>query len=249
MTPFSLERTSEGYSAARGTSRAWRTRVVCREVTLGHGAVGGPNGGSTRSCSSQIAACYDGRDSGTIACSTCVQLQLDRGTRTSAPKPPSTEVHVHSEALGPLSDGEPMKKEATCTVEAIQEDPGALMLRIPPKFAKQAGLRPSQPVWVEATPEGVMIRTTFPPSLTLAKMLDAFDPHLHGGEVMGTRPIGNEAFSTPKGACPKIVALTELRAGGQRRNPSNRTHICVGARPGATVNSVPHLHGCNPSVV
>lgn len=96
-----------------------------------------------------------------------------------------------------------MKKEATCIVEAIQGDPGGLMLRIPPKLAKQAGLRPSQPIWVEATPEGVMIRTSLPPSLTLAEMLDAFDPQLHGGEAMATRAIGNEAFSTSKESLPE----------------------------------------------
>lgn len=48
-----------------------------------------------------------------------------------------------------------------------------------------------------------MIRTSLLPSLTLAKMLDAFDPQLHGGEVMATRPIGNEAFSTPHESMPE----------------------------------------------
>ena len=41
-----------------------------------------------------------------------------------------------------------------------------------------------------------MIRTSLQPSLTLTKMLEAFDPQLHGGEVMTTPPIGNEAFGS-----------------------------------------------------
>ena len=32
------------------------------------------------------------------------------------------------------------------------------------------------------------------PKLTLAQKLAAFDPALHGGQVMATRPIGNEVL-------------------------------------------------------
>jgi len=89
-----------------------------------------------------------------------------------------------------------MRNKATCVVERSQGDSGELLVRIPPKVAKQSGLCPDQPIKVEAVQGGVMIRTRLRPSLTLAKMLVAFDPQLHGGEVMATTPVGNEVFGS-----------------------------------------------------
>jgi hypothetical protein len=43
-----------------------------------------------------------------------------------------------------------------------------------------------------------MIRTRLQPSLTLAKMLVAFDPKLHGGEVLATPLVGNEVFGSSR---------------------------------------------------
>jgi antitoxin MazE len=71
-------------------------------------------------------------------------------------------------------------------------------VRIPPKIAKQSGLYPGQSIRVEAVQGGVMIRTRLQPSLTLAKMLVAFDPQLHGGEVMASPLVGNEVFGSSR---------------------------------------------------
>lgn len=87
-------------------------------------------------------------------------------------------------------------KKSNCTVEALQGDALALMVRIPPKVAKQAGFRAGQPIRVEVVSGGVLIRSTLQPSLRLAQMLEAFDPEKHGGEVMADRPVGMEAFAT-----------------------------------------------------
>jgi antitoxin MazE len=37
-----------------------------------------------------------------------------------------------------------------------------------------------------------LVRALGEPRLTLAQKLAAFDPALHGGEAMVTRPVGNE---------------------------------------------------------
>lgn len=41
---------------------------------------------------------------------------------------------------------------------------------------------------------GALVRATAKRKLTLAQKLKAFDPKLHGGEVMATGPIGVERF-------------------------------------------------------
>jgi antitoxin MazE len=40
----------------------------------------------------------------------------------------------------------------------------------------------------------VLVRAIGTPKLTLAQKLSAFDPALHGGEAMATRPVGKEAL-------------------------------------------------------
>jgi antitoxin MazE len=39
----------------------------------------------------------------------------------------------------------------------------------------------------------VLVRAIGEPKLTLGDKLAAFDPALHGGELMATGPVGNEA--------------------------------------------------------
>jgi antitoxin MazE len=39
-----------------------------------------------------------------------------------------------------------------------------------------------------------VVRAIGEPKLTLVQKLAAFDPALHGGEVMATRAVGKEAF-------------------------------------------------------
>jgi antitoxin MazE len=41
---------------------------------------------------------------------------------------------------------------------------------------------------------GVFLRTAGKPKLTLAQKLKAFDPAVHGGEVMATGRVGPEVF-------------------------------------------------------
>jgi antitoxin MazE len=40
----------------------------------------------------------------------------------------------------------------------------------------------------------VLVKALGEPKLTLAQKLAEFDPQLHGGEVMGARPVGNEVL-------------------------------------------------------
>jgi antitoxin MazE len=47
---------------------------------------------------------------------------------------------------------------------------------------------------VSAQDSNVLVKAIGEPKLTLAQKLAAFEPALHGGEVMPTRPIGNEAL-------------------------------------------------------
>ena len=85
-------------------------------------------------------------------------------------------------------------KKSTCTVETLHGEAGTFMVPIPPNVVRQAGLHAGQLIRVEAVSGGVMIRTTLKPSPTLAQMLEAFDPLLHGGEVMATGLRGKEVL-------------------------------------------------------
>jgi antitoxin MazE len=49
-----------------------------------------------------------------------------------------------------------------------------------------------QPVEVSAQDFNVLVRSIGEPKLTLEQKLAAFDPTLHGGEVMSTGPLGKE---------------------------------------------------------
>jgi antitoxin MazE len=53
-------------------------------------------------------------------------------------------------------------------------------------------LRVGQPVEVSAQDSNVLVRAIGEPKLTLAQKLAAFDPAVHGGELMATSPVGNE---------------------------------------------------------
>ena len=50
------------------------------------------------------------------------------------------------------------------------------------------------PIKVEVVEGGVFIRAVGKPQLTLAQKLKAFDPLVHGGEVMATGRVGAEVF-------------------------------------------------------
>ena len=84
-----------------------------------------------------------------------------------------------------------MAKTATLTV---QQWGNSLAVRIPAAVARSAHFRVGQPVEVSAQDSIVLVRAIGTPKLTLAQKLSVFDPALHGGEAMATRPVGNEVL-------------------------------------------------------
>ena len=84
-----------------------------------------------------------------------------------------------------------MNKPATLTV---QRWGNSLAMRIPAAVAKSARFKVGQPVEVSAQDSQVVVKPIGDPKLTLAQKLAAFDPAQHRGEVMATKPMGNEAM-------------------------------------------------------
>lgn len=84
-----------------------------------------------------------------------------------------------------------MAKSATLTV---QQWGNSLAVRIPAAVARTVRFRVGQPVEVSAQDSNVLVKPLGEPRLTLAQKLAAFDPGVHGGEVMGSRPVGNEVL-------------------------------------------------------
>jgi antitoxin MazE len=84
-----------------------------------------------------------------------------------------------------------MAKSATLTV---QQWGNSLAVRIPAAVARSARFRVGQPVEVSAQDSNILVKALGEPKLTLAQKLAAFNPALHSGEVMATRPVGNEVL-------------------------------------------------------
>jgi antitoxin MazE len=84
-----------------------------------------------------------------------------------------------------------MAKSAMLTV---QQWGNSLAVRIPAAVARSARFRVGQPVEVSAHDSNILVRALGEPRLTLAQKLAAFDPNLHGGEAMATRPVGHEVI-------------------------------------------------------
>ena len=80
------------------------------------------------------------------------------------------------------------------TKQKIQAWGNGLGVRITAPIAKAAHFAQGQPILVEVVDGGIFIRTVGIPKLTLAQKLKAFNPELHGGEVMATARIGAEVF-------------------------------------------------------
>ena len=70
----------------------------------------------------------------------------------------------------------------------------SLAVRIPAAVARSARFSLGQPVEVSAEDEHILVRPLGEPKLTLAQKLAAFQPELHGGEAMVTRPVGSEVL-------------------------------------------------------
>jgi antitoxin MazE len=84
---------------------------------------------------------------------------------------------------------------ATVTADqTIQEWGNGLGVRITAPIAKAARFTRGTPIKVEVVEGGVLLRVVGKPRLTLAQKLKAFDPAVHGGEVMATGRIGPEVF-------------------------------------------------------
>ncbi len=84
-----------------------------------------------------------------------------------------------------------MAKRAMLTV---QQWGNSLAVRIPAAVARSARFSLGQPVEVSAEDEHILVRPLGEPKLTLAQKLAAFQPELHGGEAMVTRPVGSEVL-------------------------------------------------------
>lgn len=78
--------------------------------------------------------------------------------------------------------------------QTIQEWGNGLAVRITAPVAKAARFTRGLPVRVEVVEGGVFLRAVGKPKLTLAQKLKAFDPALHGGEVMSAGRVGAEVF-------------------------------------------------------
>jgi antitoxin MazE len=78
--------------------------------------------------------------------------------------------------------------------QTLQQWGNSLAVRIPAAVARAARLKVGQPVLVSAQDSAVVVVPVGEPRLTLAQKLAAFDPAVHGGESMATRPIGKEVL-------------------------------------------------------
>ena len=83
---------------------------------------------------------------------------------------------------------------AVSVEQTVQEWGNGLAVRITAPVAKAARFTRGLPIKVEVVEGGVFLRTVGKPKLTLAQKLKAFDPAIHGGEVMATGRVGAEAF-------------------------------------------------------
>ena len=84
--------------------------------------------------------------------------------------------------------------ETVTAHQVIQEWGNGLGVRITAPIAKAARFSRGLPVSVEVVDGGIFLRVAGKPRLTLAQKLKAFDPAIHGGEVMATGRVGAEVF-------------------------------------------------------
>ena len=78
--------------------------------------------------------------------------------------------------------------------QVIQEWGNGLGVRITAPIAKAARFSRGLPIKVEVVDGGVFLRAVGKPRLTLVQKLKAFDPAIHGGEVMASGRVGAEVF-------------------------------------------------------
>lgn len=78
--------------------------------------------------------------------------------------------------------------------QTVQEWGNGLAVRLTAPVARAARLTRGTPIVVEVVENGIFLRVSGKPSLTLAQKLKAFDPARHGGEAMAAGRIGAEEF-------------------------------------------------------
>ena len=78
--------------------------------------------------------------------------------------------------------------------QTVQAGGNGLAVRITAPVAKAARFTRGLPIKVEVVDGGVFLRTVGKPKLTLVQKLKAFDPDIHGGEVMVSGRVGAEVF-------------------------------------------------------
>jgi antitoxin MazE len=78
--------------------------------------------------------------------------------------------------------------------QTIQEWGNGLAVRITAPVAKAARFALGLPIKLEVVEGGIFLRAAGKPKLTLAQKLKAFDPAIHGGEVMAAGRTGAEVF-------------------------------------------------------
>jgi len=84
---------------------------------------------------------------------------------------------------------------AVKTEQTVQDWGNGLGVRITATVAKAAKFARGLPVTVEVVQEGILVRPVASrPKLTLAQKLKAFDPKVHGGEVVPHHRVGSEIF-------------------------------------------------------
>lgn len=84
--------------------------------------------------------------------------------------------------------------EAVSVEQSVQEWGNGLAVRITAPVAKAARFTRGLPIKVEVVEGGVFLRAVGEPKLTLAQKRKAFDPAVHGGEVMASGRVGAEVF-------------------------------------------------------
>ena len=88
-----------------------------------------------------------------------------------------------------MTAASPPKAEQT-----VQQWGNGLAVRLTAPIARAARLTQGTAVSVEVVDEGVLLRVTGEPKLSLAQKLKAFDPQAHGGEVAASGRLGVEVF-------------------------------------------------------
>lgn len=76
----------------------------------------------------------------------------------------------------------------------VQKWGNSLAVRIPATIARSVHFQLGTIVVIEVQEDGVFVKATGEQKLTLKDRLAAFDPKIHGGEIMASERIGLEKF-------------------------------------------------------